>query len=719
MCKRALFYLSVFFLTIASIIFPAVAFSENPEIETQDQDVQQLDEYLVQDESVVGNVGYTGSRLGIPKKEIPATLEIIDQQTIEQRAYRNNIDAVLGAVGWSGAFSPENGAIFSARGFTGNDIQILHDGTRISNPTMSSRPFNSFHFDRVEVLNGPASVLTGEGAISGTVNYISKTPNPIRHEHQALISYGSFETVRLGLGSGGPTGIKNLSYRVDGSISDSDGYVERTGYRNRQLSGALQLDIRSDLSVTLAGEYFMDDIDSWNGTPLNNGRIDDRVRFEAYNVSDNETKANTHAIKLFVNWNPAGLFEAKNQVYYNGAKRDWRNASAYAYDGDTNMVTIDALGDVRHDQELVGNRLQVVFPQPIFGFANRFLIGTDVSWNDFQRSALFACDGCDENVTFTPVITSATNPSIGTFSSFLSAPVNARTTFTEIATKAVFFEDQFKVFDNLALVGGLRAEWIDVEATVQGSGDRFTNSFEPVSGRAGLVYDIFPTTTAYTQYTTGASPPFPFVMGRSNLPMQTLEKSRQVEVGMRQGIMGKGEVNIALFYIKKKDVLTPVPGSPGVFNQIGKQSSKGIEISGSMRPIPAWFIQGNFSVLSAEFDEFVTRGGASLAGNEPLNVPEALGNLLTSYRLNEFFEFGGAVRYVGRREGDNANTFTLPAYYKLDLYGKITWQQFDLTLRARNVTDETIALWSEQDWGYQQLQLDEPAVFEFLLTFHN
>ena len=92
---------------------------------------------------------------------------------------------------------------------------------------MSTRPANTWNLEKIEILKGPASVLHGEGAVGGAINFVTKKPKHGRPSHEFLLGLGSFETRRVGLGSGGSV-TKNTSYRIDGSWQESDGWVDRT-----------------------------------------------------------------------------------------------------------------------------------------------------------------------------------------------------------------------------------------------------------------------------------------------------------------------------------------------------------------------------------------------------------------------------------------------------------------------------------------------------------
>ena len=67
----------------------------------------------------------TSSRLGLTLREIPASIEVIGQQTIQERGFRSISEAIEGATGVTVGDAPGDPANFSMRGFTNNQIRLL------------------------------------------------------------------------------------------------------------------------------------------------------------------------------------------------------------------------------------------------------------------------------------------------------------------------------------------------------------------------------------------------------------------------------------------------------------------------------------------------------------------------------------------------------------------------------------------------------------------
>ena len=76
--------------------------------------------------------------------------------------------------------------------------------------------------ENVSTLKGPASILYGDGALAGAINLVPKKPTTDARHVDALASYGSFDSWRLGAGINQPLGT-TAALRSDLSASRSGG----------------------------------------------------------------------------------------------------------------------------------------------------------------------------------------------------------------------------------------------------------------------------------------------------------------------------------------------------------------------------------------------------------------------------------------------------------------------------------------------------------------
>lgn len=396
-----------------------------------------------------------GGRLGLATQDIPASVEIIDRDAILRRGSRTLQETVEKAAGISNISTPGHGAAgFSSRGFTGNNaLMQLYNGTRFYvGAGTFTLPLDTWHLDRIEVLRGPASVLYGEGAIGGAINLVSKTPNRYEVESEALVSYGSWNNVRFGVGSGGPIN-DTLAYRVDLSRQSIDGFVDRSEYERWTLASSMLFDVTDRLSFTLSFDYWSNDDSPYFGTPLINGRIDPRIRKTNFNVLDGEIFYEDYFTRLKTNWLITDDTEITNELYAYKADRHWCNLENYAFNSQTNLLDRSGFLEIFHDQLQIGNRFQTLFKQDLFGHGNRFVIGFDVNSIDFARPTNDFSAGVTEPID-------PFNPVLGQFINASGTSLSRESTTQQVA---VFTEDTFDILSSLKLVGGFRFEHTNMD----------------------------------------------------------------------------------------------------------------------------------------------------------------------------------------------------------------------------------------------------------------
>jgi iron complex outermembrane receptor protein len=249
----------------------------------------------------------TASRLGLSVRETPASVEILTQEAIAQRGARTFSEALRGMAGLSGGGPPSAPTTLSTRGFT--SLQYLYDGVRSSGAGVTNRVQDTWNYERIEVLKGPASVLDGEGAIGGTVNFVTKQPDRDNPHKEALLSYGSYGATRAAFGFGGALGDAS-AYRLDYSRNDSKvGTIARNGEHIDHFTGGLSVDFGGSVKLDLSLDYLRDNNQAYWGTPLvprsfatqptnvvstPDGRvIDRRLAGNNYNVPDDENSSET------------------------------------------------------------------------------------------------------------------------------------------------------------------------------------------------------------------------------------------------------------------------------------------------------------------------------------------------------------------------------------------------------------------------------------------
>jgi iron complex outermembrane recepter protein len=711
------------------------------------------------------SVAESASRLGLTPRETPATVEIVDQQTIRDRGIRTTTESAQAFPGVIGADPPGAPATFSIRGFSGDQINTLYNGIRVGPSNMTGRPMDTFNLDRVEVLKGPASLLSGEGATGGAINYVTKTPHTGAIVNEAYTSVDSFRGYRAGYGSGGSTLVDGLDYRFDISHSNNVSFIDDAYSRLSNVSGQLNYRISNKLKIWGAVEYKQDDDRFYWGTPLvpadapgivptkgivsglwsqyypgpfdfagHTGQlhpvtIDARTLSTNYNVLDNKNGAHELWLRSGVQWDITSNVQVKSQVYSYTAQRHWFNNEINSYN-DSPTPSVGAQGDiyrerlsVDHNQKLYGNITDLSVNSDIAGMDNRFV--ATVSASSLQFNAV-------QDDAFTNDTVSLVDPIRG-FYGFQQT----KNFFTHVDNAALAFEDRLKIAPNFALLGGIRFETIELSRTafdVDGNlrsadGYPFSKNFTPVTGRFGYTWEALPGLTFYSQYATAADPTVANIFNLRPTQPQLLTTSRTYETGIKHLFWNnKAEWTLSVFDIERRNVYVPESGQ--IFNVAGKIASKGVELAGAINPFGGLKLWGNVSFLHTRFVDFnfVDGNGVfqSYSGNTPPDVPSFIANAGASYRFETALplELGVSLRHVGDRFNFQDNLVVMDAYTVADAYAFVdipksvfsSVDQTRLSFRVRNLTDRRYALWG--DSGYtDQIILGAPRSYEVSASF--
>lgn len=646
-----------------------------------------------------------GSRLGLTPRETPATVVIVDRDMIEQRGATNTQEILKSVPGMLAASPPGSAGSVTYRGFGASSLTQMFNGITVQYDAIAARPVDSWIYDRVEVVGGPSTFLFGAGAVGGSINNITKLASREGDFTQARASYGSYDTSQLSFGVnrrlGDGDGIKNY-LRMDVNHSNSLGYVDGNKRESWTSAFSLLTDFTPNLSHTLALEYQKENVDRpyW-GTPLllpttGDGRIASDTRFKNYNSADGIYEQTVIWARSILDFRVDDATSVRNTLYYYDALRDYRNVEVYKFNATNTGVIRSSPLLQRHDQDLLGDRVEFTHKTELAGMKSDWAVGFDYSVNRqtrFPRSLTL-------NV-------STVDPYSFTTESFFSIPGMvpgfSPDRGNHVETLALFLENRTKLTKQLSLVTGLRHDRIDLDVTnyrtVSATNPAFFERiYNPTTGRAGLIYDFTPTANVYIQYSTAADPPAGILTTATFAQVQDfdLTTGKQVEVGSKFDFLnGRGSATAAAYKIVRKNLTLADPNNPGTTIPVGQQSSRGIELAASFKVTDQLSVQGNFSIIDAQYDKFtenVSGVAVSRAGNIPVNTPDRIANAWLTYQITPELQAGVDARYVSSRYGNTANTVSDSAYtlygafaaYKIPKYGT-------LTARVRNLTDEVYA----------------------------
>mgnify|MGYP001017704276 FL=1 len=665
----------------------------------------------------------TGSRLGLTARETPASVSVADRAIIEERGAKDTQDVINSMTGVNASANPGYGGYVSYRGFTAGQITQLYNGIGMSYSS-ATRPVDAWIYDRVELIGGPSTFLYGAGAVGGSINYITKLANREEQAVQGRLRYGSYDSSELALGVNQALSTdadpKHFA-RFDISRTGGNGYMDRNERESTSMAFSILSDLTPDLSHTLALEYQEDQEDSpyW-GSPLlkpvgDTMKIDKDRRFENYNVADGRYEQRVHWLRSILDYQINDSTSLQNTLYHYDAQRDYRNLENYTYNADNSLVSRSAAYLQRHDQQVDGNRFELRHDNQLFGLFSQWSAGLDYSVN---QQTLYP------NGKFSSSPYDTVDPDHFDPGSFYDIPgVNGglqKQRKHEVTTLAGFAENRLELTERLSLLTGLRYDHLDMEVTNYGtvtptSPAFFERTWEPLTGRAGLVYELTPAANVYVQYSTAADPPAGSLASAtySQVGLYDLTTGEQWEVGSKLDFLdGRGSATVALYEIVRRDFTVKDSNNPNLTVQAGQQTSRGIELAGKLQVTSKLLAEANYAYVNAEYDEFneaVNGVSVSREGNTPTNVPDSVANAWLTYDIDPAWKAGVDARYVDSVFADNANTLKAPSY---TLYGAFARYQVDehtaVTGRVRNLTDE---LYAKQAYG-SLYYMGAPRTFE-------
>lgn len=679
------------------------------------------------------------SRLGLSVRETPASVEVLTQDDLQVqglRTARETFNQVVGAIAGN---VPGNPAVVSMRGFAGNTVSILQDGVRVSTSTVVQRDSNNWHYDRIEVLKGPASVLYGEGALAGVINKVTRKPVLGERRLDTLFSVGSFDTVMAAGGMNLPV-TGTLAVRADASYQRSDSLydVENNDTFSAGLTASALWRPSEAVSLLIAVDHFEDRYDAtYQGLPLIPAQYaldpSDAVTSAAGLVADRALRRR--------NYNPYGAYSSADETTVR-SRLDWALGNGWslaldltAYTADRAFLLADSQSfvapsaafpngsfrqsyqDFRHDHQFWNARGAIANDSVVAGMRNRFTLGVEHNDTDFvslrqqaPTSALPAVDVRDPAVVPRPTGTAIFTSGNVLFDS-------------KLRQTSVFAEDALNITPKWLLVGGVRWDHMALtRATTQivsGAVDRNSPTFDPVSWRAGTSWEATPGLTLYAQYTTAVSPVSSILLASIANSRFRLTKGRAYEAGFKaSGWGGRASVTGAAYRIEQRDILTRDPANPSLSVQGGRQSSQGLELSAVVNPVKALRLSAGASYTDAQYDELSELiGGVRVdrAGNRPINVPETTLTASALYTIGGKVTLGGFLRHAGAFYTDTANTIRVAGHEVVDASISLpVAANATLTLRGRNLTD---AFYGEYS-GYPStnVYIGAPRSFELALA---
>jgi iron complex outermembrane receptor protein len=268
-----------------------------------------------------------------------------------------------------------------------------------------------------------------------------------------------------------------------------------------------------------------------------------------------------------------------------------------------------------------------------------------------------------------------------------------------LRSDSVFLQDSIHLTDQWILVAGGRFQEYDqyagkgvpFKANTDGNGQKWVP-------RAGLVYRYTDELSFYGSYTESFKPNSTIapLSGSSTVLDGSIapEEAKSWEIGARLDMPGRITGNVALFDIKKRNVLVAnAEGPVTLYSAAGEVRSRGLEVDLSGQLSDRWSMIGSYAYTDAEVTEDPDYKGKKLQ-----NVARNSGSLSAVYDFGRIIggdqlRVGAGARYVGERAGNAVNDFELPSYTVADAFvtydTQLDGQKVKFQLNVKNLFDRT------------------------------
>ena len=672
----------------SAILSSAAWLMTTPAMAQEQQDQQQADSA----EEPAGQAGETGPsgdivvtgvrqayRGDVPLQDLPQSVSVLSGELLGDVGI-TRLDSALDLA--SGVTRQNNfGGIwdsFAIRGFAGDEnlpSSVLVNGFNAGRGF--GGPRDASNVERIEVLKGPNSALFGRGEPGGTVNVITKKPE-FTPEGGFIASFGSFRTVRFEGDYTTPlTG--GIAVRANGAYNYSSQWRDVLSSTRFTVTPSVLVKLGGRTTLSYELEYIKVKAPFDRGTIAVAGELGEVPRrrfFGEPGDGRNRITALGHQVQLQHNFS-----------------KDWSALLGFGY-------RETAFEGFSSDPEITPSR-QLLYLRPDLGLLSRQRrfrdydtknlvvrgeISGDIFTGPLRHHLLIGADYDKFDIDqiqrrFRPP--SATAQLGGAFGNTINiynpvygrqpTPGNFRDLLEQQRGWGVYVQDQMDITDALKIrIGGRYDEFTpktifrsgDFNFAVGETPDKKYTRFSP---QAGAVFEISDAISLYASYGTGFRPNSGTDVNSTPFEPET---TRSYEVGAKfELIPNQLTGTVAVFDIKKNNVLTSDPLNAGFSLALGSARSRGLEFDLNGQLPGGLMLWLAYAYLEAEVGEDAgdaNFGFPILKGDPLLNIPKHSGNVLLTkdFEIGEDrFTIGAGVNYVSSRLGETGiQSFRLPAY---------------------------------------------------------
>ena len=570
-----------------------------------------------QDSEPVVEIVVTADYRGRPAAEMPASITILDAETISATAVQH-FEELIGSLpnlNWSGdghrakylqirgvgELAQYQGAPNPSVGFVVDDIDFSGIGGIAT----------LFDIDRIEILRGPQGTRYGANALAGLI-YIQSTDPGKSFSGRLNLLAGDDNTIGGGIALGGPAG--NGGYRI------SAHHYESNGFRNNSYLGRKDTNGRDETS--LRGRYVWSAGDNWS-FKLTGMLIDVADGYDAFAIDNSLTVLSDKPGKdmqkslgasFNIDWDGSNKFKATSVTSVVDSDIDFSFDADWGNDGAWSPILYNYVSLNDRQRMTLNREMRFISKEAgrIFNKTTDWIIGFYM------------------NKTAEDLVTTNRGDYFDPASNFSDSLDDQLNSDFEAFSTAVFGQLEKAVSESGRLTLGVRAERREVDYRDSGGLD-LSPSENMAGGELGYAHEFNDTSTGFATLSRG------YKAGGFNLGLVPAgrrefgaESMWNIDIGVKtKSFDDRLHLGGTIFYSVRKNQQVETsfqidPNDPASFVFFTDNAAEGrtIGLEADIRWYPSETLELHASVglLNAEFEEFVTPQ-VSINGRDQAHAP--------------------------------------------------------------------------------------------------
>lgn len=542
------------------------------------------------------------------------------------------------------------------------NVAMYIDG--VYQPNQSANTIELPDVARVEVLKGPQGTLSGRNASGGAIRIFTREPS-YTATGDFSASYGRFDNLQVKGFVSAPLVADKIAISLSGLYENMDGWNNDLlnggnigKVQSRLIRGKLLLEPTDRLKLVFTGQYtkFRDD-SQFAYSALNGNTAGADPAFAANGpIATKPYDVSIDFPPRIMNKNITGSLRASYDIDDIGTV-----STITAYQHNKNMLSAD--GDAS--------------PTLFIGFIPK------IPDKNFMQELNFASEkfGAISFVSGLFYYDDRTghDPILG----FFPSPT---VSYARVRTKAyaAYTEANIQITDRLSTIVGARYSHerrsVRYARSEEGLDDavQYSKSYNSVTPRMSLRYEIEPRTSIYATYSQGFKSGVYNANAEETTPVKP-EKVKSYELGIKAA-QGNFSLNLAGFYIDYTNLQVSINrGGFDTLDNAGATRNYGAELEGRVRLSPDFTVAGGVAWLHARYHDYtnatiivpVPGGGNTAVPNVDLSGHQLLRSPNFTFNLNPSYshEFG-----FGKVEASSSVYYT--ASYPLEQSGRVRQKSY-------------------------------------------